>query len=141
LKWLDEFELAAKSGSSGTHSAPAPASAAHAAAVHANNLNNARALESGLLCVMLAPMALKFLLYFGLYWTLPRDRIDESAADKGSDGCLNEEECGGSHRGSSPACGGGSAAVAEGTAVGGEVMLTAHAHMECQMARARAVAH
>lgn len=26
---------------------------------------------------MLAPMLLKFFIYFGLYWTLPRDRIEE----------------------------------------------------------------
>jgi hypothetical protein len=58
-------------------------------AAHANNLNNARALEDGLLCVMLAPMALKFLLYFGLYWTLPRDRIEE--VEDASDERVDEE--------------------------------------------------
>jgi len=48
---------------------------AHAAAEAAANLVNARALENGLLCIMLAPMIIKFLVYFGLYYTLKKDRI------------------------------------------------------------------
>lgn len=48
---------------------------AHTAAEAAANLVNARALENGLLCIMLAPMIIKFLVYFGLYHTLKKDRI------------------------------------------------------------------
>ena len=64
---------------SGTAAPPAAAggnsSAARASAEAAANLGNARALENGLLCIMLAPMAVKFLVYFALYYTLKRDRL------------------------------------------------------------------
>ncbi|CAL8463805.1 g3339 [Coccomyxa elongata] len=73
--------------------------AAAIAAQHANNLNNARALENGLLCIMLIPMALKFFIYFGLYWTLPRDRIEE-IDDKGMEASAQEGNAKGDEPGS-----------------------------------------
>lgn len=36
---------------------------------------NAHALENGMLCIMLIPMAIKFVLYFALYYTLKKDRL------------------------------------------------------------------
>ncbi|BDA48914.1 hypothetical protein COCOBI_13-0230 [Coccomyxa sp. Obi] len=59
------------------------AAAAHGSAGHgtttaeqaATNVGNARALENGLLCIMLIPMAIKFILYFALYYTLKKDRL------------------------------------------------------------------
>ncbi|CAL5221084.1 g3211 [Coccomyxa viridis] len=57
--------------------APAPAVAKE----HANNLTNAHALENGLLTTLLIPLVLKFIIYTFLYWTLPRDRIQELEED------------------------------------------------------------
>ncbi len=45
------------------------------AAQAATNVVNARALENGMLCIMLIPMAIKFILYFALYYTLKKDRL------------------------------------------------------------------
>ncbi|EIE26753.1 MFS general substrate transporter [Coccomyxa subellipsoidea C-169] len=45
--------------------------------VAANNVNNARAIENGLLWMTVIPMILKIITYGGLYWTLPRDRVEE----------------------------------------------------------------
>ena len=53
-------------------------SAGHAtttAAEAATNVVNAHALENGMLCIMLIPMAIKFVLYFALYYTLKKDRL------------------------------------------------------------------
>ncbi|KAK9846327.1 hypothetical protein WJX81_001569 [Elliptochloris bilobata] len=64
--------------------APAPAAPAQApvqahASPYAGNLNNAHALESGLLWLMLVAVCLRFLIYAALPFTLPRDRA--AAAD------------------------------------------------------------
>ncbi len=72
---------------------PTGAAAAHAAAqIARTNVVNARALENGLLWTMVVPMIIKFCIYFLLYWTLPKDRI-EFVADGGGAG--DEEEGGG----------------------------------------------
>ncbi|KAK9843749.1 hypothetical protein WJX81_004878 [Elliptochloris bilobata] len=56
------------------------------AVIAAQNVNNAHALERGLLLVLVIPMGVKFLIYCALYWTLPRDRIAEPAPpDEDSD--------------------------------------------------------
>ena len=56
----------------------------------AQNANNARALENGLLWVSLGPMLIKLVVYTGLYWTLPRDRARRKAQeDANADGSPN----------------------------------------------------
>jgi hypothetical protein len=50
------------------------ATAAGRAEAAQENVRNARALENALMWVMVAAMALRFFIYGGLYWTLPRDR-------------------------------------------------------------------
>ena len=51
------------------------ATAASRAEAAQKNVHNARALENSLLWVMVAAMLLRCLIYGGLYWTLPRDRL------------------------------------------------------------------
>ncbi|BDA40595.1 hypothetical protein COCOBI_01-2480 [Coccomyxa sp. Obi] len=50
-------------------------------AVAATNVNNARAIENGVMWMTIIPCTLKIIVYGGLYWSLPRDRVEQLFED------------------------------------------------------------